>query len=118
MATESETSSLETLINDANDNYINSRFFDAALSFKYIAGQCMRFGYNEDVLYFMYRSIVASARADDKVSLVSTIRTLGMECLKLSTIYASNFIEQAKTPKERAAIIHQAQQNLHNLYLL
>ena len=116
MAIQPKTAKLSELIEDANTNYINSRFVDAARSFGHIAQVCLKQEYYEDAIYFFYRSIVANTRTEDREKSVSILRELGLSCLKVSSAIVSKSMEEDLDIVTKASMLDVSQQNLHNLH--
>ncbi len=106
---------LTEYIEEANINFMNSRFKDSANTFSMIAKSCRRNNFIQDTIYFTYRSIIAHDRDNNNRAILSLMADLGIYLLKQSAKLSSDLINETEDLKDRLSVMRRAENILSHL---
>ncbi len=97
----------KTLYDEANVNFSNQRYADAASTFEHLIRIAMQEGNPEDAIYFFYRAIVAWKAAKRTDQVIKSYQAMADMAVKQGTKLG---LEQLKTEKSVAKRIEIAKQ--------
>lgn len=104
----------QEILHDAEVNFENQRYADAANTFEFLSNWCLEHNRPEDMLYFQYRAILAFKIIRKTEALVNKYQKLAINALKASTVYAMNEVNSPHV-ENKIALLWYVQQNLKML---
>jgi len=113
--TEDMMKNFEVLINEANDHFNSGRFRDAARTFEYLVQFCLKIEYYEDIIYYLYKTILSWSYVGDIEQIIKQYQKLGILALKISTQIGSNVYEITTDDTRKVEILRLISENLYYL---
>ncbi len=107
---------LQTIIEEANINFENARFNDAAKSFKLLHSKCIQNGLINDSIYFYYRMLIAYEMDKNYNEMIGSTINLSLFLLKTALDYASKNINDIKTTREKYKTFVYMEKILYHLH--